>query len=229
MLNDLKRMVCKANRELQNLGIVKFTWGNVSGFDPSMGLFVIKPSGVPYAELQPEQMVVMSLDGQKVEGRLNPSTDVETHRALYLAWPMAVGGIVHTHSVYATAFAQAGEGIPAYGTTHADTFLGEVPVTRAMTPEETAQDYEYNTGKLIAETVADPDKICAVLVRQHGAFAWAKNCADAVMNAAVLEEAAQMAFLTKQINPKAGPMDRHLMEKHYFRKHGDNAYYGQKG
>lgn len=228
MLNDLKRAVCKANRDLQTLGVVKFTWGNVSGFDPSMGLFVIKPSGVPYGELQPEHMVVMSLDGQKVEGRLNPSTDAETHRALYLAWPMIVGGIVHTHSTFATSFAQAGIEIPALGTTHADHLYGDVPVTRQMTPEEIEKDYEYNTGKVIAEAVSDPEKLGAVLVREHGVFTWGKDCADAVLNAAVLEEAAKMAFITRLINPGAGPMDKNLMDKHFFRKHGENAYYGQK-
>ncbi len=228
MLNDLKRVVCKANKDLPALGVVKFTWGNVSGFDPTMGLFVIKPSGVPYSELQPELMVVMSLDGQKVEGRLNPSTDAETHRALYLAWPMVVGGIAHTHSTYATSFAQAGLGIPPLGTTHADFVYGSVPVTRHMTPEEIDKDYEYNTGKVIAETIPNPEKMGAALVREHGVFAWGKTCADAVTNAAILEETAQMAFITRLLNPSVTSMDKCLLDKHFFRKHGEGAYYGQK-
>lgn len=228
MLNDLKRVVCKANKDLAQHGIVKFTWGNVSGFDISTGLFVIKPSGVPYGELQPELMVVMSLDGQKVEGRLNPSSDSETHRAMYMSWAMNVGGIVHTHSTFATSFAQAGLPIPALGTTHADTFFGDVPVTRHMTDEEISGAYELETGNLIVSSVPDPQGVHAILVREHGPFAWGCTPAEAVMNAVVLEETAKMAFLTQALNPEAAGMSRALMERHYLRKHGPGAYYGQK-
>ena len=227
MLSDLKRTVCKANKDLAKHGVVKFTWGNVSGFDISTGLFVIKPSGVPYEDLQPELMVVMSLEGQKVEGRLNPSSDAETHRAMYMAWP-AVGGIVHTHSTFATSFAQAGLPIPALGTTHADTFFGDVPIARAMTTEEISGSYELETGNLIVSTINDPEKEHAVLVREHGPFAWGKNAAEALMNAVILEEVAKMAFLTQSLNPSATQMSKELMDKHFLRKHGPGAYYGQK-
>ena len=205
MLNDLKRAVCKANRELQVLGAMKFANGSVSGFDPSMGLFVIKPSGVPYSELQPELMVVMSLDGQKVEGRLNPSSDMETHRALYLAWPMLVRGIAHTHSTYATAFAHAGKAIHAARAAHSDHPLGDVPVTRLLRPDEIEKDYGFNTGKAIAEAISDPEKSVAVLVREHGAYTWGKTCAEAATNAAVLEAAAEMDFIVRLINPGMAP------------------------
>ena len=228
MLSDLKRTVCKANKDLAKHGVVKFTWGNVSGFDISTGLFVIKPSGVPYEDLQPELMVVMSLEGQKVEGRLNPSSDAETHRAMYMAWPMIVGGVVHTHSTFATSFAQAGQPIQALGTTHADTFFGDVPITRAMTTEEISGSYELETGNLIVSTINDPEKEHAVLVREHGPFAWGKNAAEALMNAVILEEVAKMAFLTQSLSPSATQMNKELMEKHFMRKHGPGAYYGQK-
>ncbi|MDR1691795.1 MAG: L-ribulose-5-phosphate 4-epimerase AraD [Oscillospiraceae bacterium] len=229
MLNDLKRQVCKANKELAEQGVVRFTWGNVSGFDPSMGLYVIKPSGVPYEELQPELMVVMSMEGTKVEGRLEPSVDSDIHRAIYMAWPFTVSAIAHTHSTYAVAYAQAGLPIPAIGTTHADYFGDEVPVTRPMTPEEIEGEYETNTGNLIVATAKDAERVPAVLVERHGPFVWGKTPMDAVKTAVILEEVAKNSYLTAALNPNAlTPLDPALMERHFARRNGPKAYYGQK-
>lgn len=229
MLEELKEQVCEANRRLPELGLVVFTWGNVSGIDRSRGLFVIKPSGVPYEELTPEDMVVVNLDGKKVEGRLNPSSDTPTHCELYNSFP-SVGGIVHTHSRWATIWAQAGRSIPAYGTTHADYFYGGIPCTRAMTDAEIEGEYEKETGKVIVETFRDvkPEEIPAVLVKSHGPFAWGKDCGEAVYHAAVLEEVAMMAWHTETLAPNpAADMQQTLLDKHFLRKHGANAYYGQ--
>lgn len=230
MLEALKEQVCRANLMLPEHNLVVFTWGNVSGFDRESGLFVIKPSGVPYSELKPEDMVVVNLQGEKVEGRLNPSSDTPTHAVLYSQFP-DIGGIVHTHSRWATIWAQAGRGIPAYGTTHGDYFYGTVPCTRKMTPEEIAGEYEKETGNVITETFrgANPNDIPAVLVHSHGPFTWGKDCFEAVHNSVVLEELAMMAWHTEAIAPQAlQSMQQELLDKHYLRKHGANAYYGQK-
>jgi L-ribulose-5-phosphate 4-epimerase len=233
MLEALKEQVCKANLLLPEHNLVVFTWGNVSGIDRESGLFVIKPSGVPYAELTPEDMVVVNLKGEKVEGRLNPSSDTPTHCVLYNDFPN-IGGIVHTHSRWATVWAQAGRGIPAYGTTHGDYFYGTIPCTRTMTPEEIAGEYEKETGNVIAETfqTQNPDDIPAVLVHSHGPFTWGKDCFEAVHNSVVLEELAMMAWHTEAIVPQTSQvrlsMQQELLDKHYLRKHGANAYYGQK-
>ncbi len=230
MLEQLKEKVCRANLQLPKLGLVVFTWGNVSGIDREKGLFVIKPSGVPYGELKPDDMVVVNLKGEKVEGRLNPSSDTPTHCVLYNQFP-SIGGVVHTHSRWATIFAQAGCPIPAYGTTHADYFYGPVPCTRAMTPEEIGGEYEKETGNVIAETFAGKkaEDVPAVLVRSHGPFTWGKDCDEAVYHAAVLEEVAMMAWHTEAMAGKqAVPMQQELLDKHFLRKHGANAYYGQK-
>ena len=229
MLEELKEKVCKANLELPKYGLVTFTWGNVSGVDRGSGLMVIKPSGVDYDGMTPDDMVVVSLvTGAKVEGKWKPSSDTDTHVALYNAFPN-IGGVVHTHSRWATSFAQAGKGIPAYGTTHGDYFYGEIPCTRKMTPEEIAGRYEHETGNVIIETFADKsaDDIPAVLVNSHGPFTWGKDPSNAVHNAVVLEELAFMAFHTAAMNPETGPMQQELLDKHYLRKHGKNAYYGQ--
>ena len=231
MLEELKKQVCEANLRLPKLGLVVFTWGNVSGIDRSRGLFVIKPSGVPYEELKPEDMVVVDLNGGKVEGRLNPSTDTPTHCELYNRFP-SIGGVVHTHSRWATIWAQAGRSIPAYGTTHADYFYGGVPCTREMTKEEIEGEYEKETGKVIAETFrnTDPAEVPAVLVRSHGPFTWGRDCGEAVYHAAVLEEVAMMAWHTEAIaQGPAASMPQTLLDKHFLRKHGKNAYYGQSG
>ena len=230
MLEELKELVCKANLMLPKYGLVTFTWGNVSGVDREKGLMVIKPSGVEYENMTAEDMVVVSLaTGERVEGKWKPSSDTDTHVALYNAFPN-LGGIVHTHSRWATTFAQAGKGIPAYGTTHGDYFYGEIPCTRKMTPEEIAGSYERETGNVIIETFAEKtaDEIPAVLVHSHGPFAWGKDPMDAVHNAVVLEELAFMAFHTRLLNPETGPMQPELLDKHYLRKHGKNAYYGQR-
>lgn len=230
MLEKLKEQVCQANLELPEYGLVTFTWGNVSGIDRELGLVVIKPSGVEYSGMTPEDMVVVSLEsGERVEGRWKPSSDTATHLALYRAFPN-IGGIVHTHSRWATSFAQAGVGIPAYGTTHGDYFYGEIPCTRRMTPEEIGGGYELETGNVIIETFAgrQPDDIPAVLVHSHGPFTWGTDPRNAVHNAVVLEELAFMAFHTTALNPDIGPMQQELLDKHYLRKHGKNAYYGQK-
>ena len=228
MLEKLKEEVLRANLDLVRHGLVIMTWGNVSGIDRESGLMVIKPSGVSYDRMTAADMVVTDLDGNVMEGTLNPSTDAPTHRALYRAFPGA-GGIVHTHSTWATAWAQACRPVPCLGTTHADHFYGAVPVTRKLTEKETADDYEYNTGLIIAEALkgSDPMSMPAVLVASHGPFIWGATPADAVHNAVVLEEVARMAAISATLaDPKE--IDRHLLDRHYLRKHGKNAYYGQK-
>lgn len=228
-LAELKKEVCRANLELVERGLVLYTWGNVSAVDRARGLVVIKPSGVEYEKMQPEHMVVLTLEGEQVEGALRPSSDTPTHLALYRAFP-GVGGIAHTHSTWATVWAQAGRGIPCYGTTHADSFYGEVPCTRPMAPEEIREDYEANTGKVIAEAFrnTDPLAVPAALVFQHGPFTWGRDAMKAVENSAVLEQAARMAHAAELCNPKIRPIRKELLDKHYLRKHGKDAYYGQK-
>ncbi len=229
MLEELKKQVCEANLELPKHGLVTFTWGNVSGVDRESGLMVIKPSGIDYEHMMPEDMVVVSLStGERVEGRWKPSSDTATHAALYRAFPN-IGGVVHTHSRWATSFAQAGRGIPAYGTTHGDYFYGEIPCTRRMSPAEIGGEYEAETGKVIVETFADrsADDIPAVLVHSHGPFTWGTDPNNAVHNAVVLEELAFMAFHTAALSPQITPMQQELLDRHYLRKHGKNAYYGQ--
>lgn len=230
MLEDLKRKVYEANMLLPEYGLVTFTWGNVSGIDREAGLFVIKPSGMEYDRLSPEDMVVVDLEGQKVEGRWNPSSDTPTHLELYRAFPK-IGGIVHTHSSWATSWAQAGRGIPCYGTTHADYIYGEVPCVRRLTKEEIEEGYERNTGRLIADFFADKsyEAVPAVLCKNHGPFAWGKDVYEAVHHAVVLEEVAKMAARCEWINPQVKPAPQELQDKHYNRKHGENAYYGQNG
>lgn len=235
MLEKLKEEVCKANLDLPKHGLVVFTWGNVSGYDPETKLFVIKPSGVPYDQLTPADMVVCDLDGNKVEGELNPSSDTPTHAVLYRQFP-GIGGVVHTHSRWATIWSQAGCGIPAYGTTHGDYFYGEIPCTRKMTPAEigtvTTGEYEKETGNVIVETFKngkiDPIHVPAVLVHSHGPFSWGKDCNEAVYNAVVLEEVAMMAWHTENTEGvRMQPMQQELLDKHFLRKHGEHAYYGQ--
>lgn len=230
MLEALKQKVLKANLDLVKNGLVLFTWGNVSAIGKETKLVVIKPSGVSYDEMTAEDMVVVDLNGKIVEGKLNPSSDTPTHLELYKAYP-EIGGIVHTHSTYATGFAQAGRNIPAYGTTHADYFYGEVPCARSLTKAEVETEYEKNTGKVIIETFRDKDVVAipACLVKHHGVFAWGKDANEAVYHATVVEEVAKMACLTERINEKAELAENYLMDKHYNRKHGTNAYYGQKG
>lgn len=229
MLEKLKQEVYEANLELPQKGLVVYTWGNVSGIDRNSGLVVIKPSGVPYDELKPEHMVVIDLDGNKIEGNLNPSSDTPTHLTLYKNLP-ELGGIVHTHSLWATSWAQAGRGIPAFGTTHADYFYGEIPCSRKLSPKEIEGQYEYETGKVILETidVQFPLYIPGVLVNNHGPFSWGKNPSEAVHNAVVLEEVAKMAYNTVNLNPSISKLDNALLDKHFLRKHGKNSYYGQK-
>lgn len=229
MLDELKEAVWRANLDLPRYRLVTFTWGNASGIDRERGLVVIKPSGVPYEELRPEHMVTVDLDGRVVEGRLRPSSDTPTHLALYRAF-VDIGGIVHTHSPWATIWAQAGRAIPPLGTTHADYFYGEIPCTRRMTEEEIRGAYELETGNVIIETFRDrnPADVPGVLVHGHGPFVWGKDALDAVHNAVVLEEVAKLAYRTLQLNPDAPPIDRALLDKHYLRKHGAGAYYGQK-
>lgn len=231
MLEELKKEVYEANMLLPKYGLVTFTWGNVSGVDREKGLFVIKPSGVPYEELKPEDMVVVDLDGNKVEGMMNPSSDTPTHAILYQNFP-SIGGVVHTHSSFATSWAQSGRSIPCYGTTHADYYYGPVPCLRCLSKEEIETEYEKNTGRLIVDEFArmnlDPEAVSAVLCKNHGPFAWGKNPEDAVHGAVVLEEVAKMAFRTELINPKVAPAPQELQDKHYYRKHGAGAYYGQK-
>ena len=229
MLEQLKRDVCQANLDLVKAGLVIQTWGNASGIDRRRGLVVIKPSGVPYDGMMPKHMVVVSLqNGKVVEGRLKPSSDTATHLVLYRAFP-SIGGIVHTHSLYATAWAQAKKGLPAYGTTQADYWHGEVPCTRRLTTAELQSDYEANTGHIIVERFKqlDPSEHPAVLVASHGPFAWGKNVADAVHNADVLEFIARLASETLGLNPKVKPMPLALLDKHFLRKHGAHATYGQ--
>lgn len=228
MLNDLKKSVFEANLNLVKHGLVIFTWGNVSGIDREQGLVVIKPSGVSYDDMSAGDMVVVDIEGRVVEGNLKPSSDTPTHLVLYKAFP-DIGGIVHTHSSWATAWAQAGKSIPALGTTHADYFYGQVPCTRKLTQKEIESAYEIETGHVIVETFQnlDPNAVPGVLVNNHAPFAWGKTPDDAVHNAKVLEEVARMAYHTLQINPTTS-IDQFLLDKHYFRKHGKNAYYGQK-
>ena len=230
MLEELKKEVYEANMMLPKHGLVTFTWGNVSGIDREKGLFVIKPSGVDYDKLSPEDMVVMDLDGNKVEGRYKPSFDTPTHVEIYRGFP-EVGGVVHTHSSWATSWAQAGRGIPCYGTTHADYMYGEIPCVRTLTQEEIDAGYEKNTGVLIVDYFKanniDVVAMPAVLCKNHGPFAWGKDAHEAVHNAVVLDEVAKMAARCELINPKNKPAPQELQDKHYFRKHGANAYYGQ--
>ena len=245
MLEELKKRVYEANMDLERHGLITFTWGNASGIDRERGLFVIKPSGVAYEKLTPEMMVVMDLSGKVVEGDLNPSSDAKTHLVLYNSFPK-IGGIVHTHSSWATSWAQAGRGIPCYGTTHADYFYGSVPCVRNLTKEEIDDDYEYNTGVLIAKHFAKMDaerppladtadmeqtecyvSVPCVLCKNHGPFAWGKSPEEAVYHAVVLEEVAKMAARTERLNPSVEPAPKILQDKHYLRKHGKNAYYGQ--
>jgi L-ribulose-5-phosphate 4-epimerase len=228
VLERLKQEVLEANLDLPKYRMVTFTWGNVSGIYREQGLVVIKPSGVPYEELRLEDMVVVDLDGNIVEGRLLPSSDTPTHLVLYRAFPK-IGGIVHTHSPWATSWAQAGRGIPALGTTHADYFYGEIPCTRRMTETEINGAYELETGNVIVEafTDIDPLQIPGVLVNCHAPFTWGKDAHNAVHNAVVLEEVAKIASRTNALNPSVTRMDQNLLDRHYLRKHGANAYYGQ--
>lgn len=228
MLEELKEIVYKANIELPRRGLVTYTWGNVSGIDRASGLFVIKPSGVEYEELKPADMVVMDLEGNRVEGEYNPSSDTATHLELYKAFPN-IGGVVHTHSPWATSWAQAGRSIPCYGTTHADYFYGEVPCARGLTREEIENDYEKHTGMVIVETFVGRsyEHTPGVLCANHGPFTWGKDANEAVHNAVVLEEVAKMAVQTERLRPHDANAPGYLMDKHFYRKHGDKAYYGQ--
>ena len=228
MLEALKQEVLEANLLLPKHGLITFTWGNVSGIDRESGLVVIKPSGVSYDGMTAEDMVVVDLQGKVVEGKWKPSSDTPTHLALYRAFP-EMGGIVHTHSRWATSFAQAGMPIPAMGTPQGEYFYGDIPCTRKMTPEEIAGEYELETGNVIIETFKDidPMTIPAVLVHSHGPFTWGTDAMNAVHNAVVLEEVAFMDFHAMAMNPQAGRMQQELLDKHYLRKHGKNAYYGQ--
>lgn len=229
MLENLKQKVYEANLKLVEYKLVLFTWGNVSEIDRETGLVVIKPSGVSYETMKPEDMVVMNLDGEKVEGELNPSSDTPTHLELYRRFP-EIGGVAHTHSTFAVSFAQAASDIPCYGTTHADFAFGSVPCTRDLTKEEIEDEYELNTGKVIAECFEtrkiDYNAVPAVLVRSHGPFTWGKDGYDAAKNSAILEEVAKMSYLSRTLD--AEPANEHILKKHYYRKHGANAYYGQK-
>lgn len=231
MLSELKQSVLKANLQLPQYNLVTFTWGNVSGIDREKNLIVIKPSGVPYEELHVEDMVVVDFSGNIVEGKLRPSSDTPTHLVLYKAFP-TIGGIVHTHSAWATSWAQAGRSIPALGTTHADYFYGEIPCTRKMKEFEILGDYEIKTGLVIADTFhkqqLDPEQIPGVLVDGHAPFVWGKDPCKAVENAVVLEEVAKIATSTYTLNPKVEQINQKLLDRHFYRKHGMNAYYGQK-
>lgn len=229
MLESLKAEVLKANLLLPKYGLVVFTWGNVSAIDREKGLVAIKPSGVEYDAMTADDIVIVDLDGKVIEGKLKPSSDTPTHLELYRKFP-DLGGIVHTHSRWATIFAQAKQPIKAYGTTHADYFYGEIPCTRLLSEAEIAGDYELNTGKVIVETFTniDPDFVPGVVVASHGPFAWGKDALDAVHNAVVMEEVAMMDWHAKQSNPLLEPMQKELLDKHFLRKHGKNAYYGQR-
>ena len=229
MLEELKKAVYEANMLLPKHNLVTFTWGNVSQIDRETGYFAIKPSGVDYEKLTPDDMVIMNLEGNKIEGRYNPSSDTPTHLELYRAFPK-IGGVVHTHSPWATSWAQAGRGIPCYGTTHADYMYGEIPCVRCLTKEEIDMAYEKNTGLLIVDYFKDKDyeAVPAVLCKNHGPFTWGKDGHEAVHNAVVLEEVAKMAARCEMINPQVKPAPQELQDKHYYRKHGVNAYYGQK-
>ena len=230
MLKKLKHAVYEANMELPRRGLVTYTWGNVSGIDRDKGLVVIKPSGVEYEDLSPDQLVVLDLEGHVVEGDLNPSSDTKTHLALYRAFPQ-LGGIVHTHSPHAVAWAQAGEDIPCYGTTHADYFYGPVPCARSLTHAEVDEDYELNTGLVIVQTLKErginPLHVPGIVCRNHGPFTWGKDAAQAVYHAVVLEEVARMAMYTRLVNAGAPSAPQYVQDKHFLRKHGPNAYYGQ--
>ena len=231
MLKELREEVYRANMELPGRGLVVYTWGNVSGIDREKGLVVIKPSGVEYEDLSPENLVIVDMDCRIVEGDMNPSSDTKTHVELYKSFA-EIGGIVHTHSPHAVGWAQAGRDIPCYGTTHADYFYGSVPCTRNLTAQEVDEDYELNTGKVIAETFAerklDPLAVPGVICHSHGPFTWGKNAAQAVYHAVVLEEVAKMAMYTVNIFAQAPEAPQYVQDKHYLRKHGPNAYYGQK-
>lgn len=231
MLEELKKEVYEANMLLPKYNLVTFTWGNVSGIDREAGVFVIKPSGVEYDKLTPEDMVVVDLNGNKVEGKYNPSSDTATHVVLYNRFPQ-IGGVVHTHSSWATSWAQAGRDIPCYGTTHADYFYGPIPCVRNLTKEEIEEAYEKNTGVLIADDFGEKNRdysaVPGVLCKNHGVFTWGENANEAVHNAVVIEEVAKMAARCEIINLKNQPAPQELQDKHYFRKHGANAYYGQK-
>jgi len=227
-LENLRERVCRANLELVDLGLVALTWGNVSACDRESGLVVIKPSGVDYEELKPQNMVVVDLEGRRIEGELNPSSDTPTHLELYRTFP-DIAGVAHTHSDYASMFAQARQAIPCLGTTHADHFYGEIPLTRMITREEVEEDYEGNTGKVIAErfTHIEPLEMPAVLVVGHGAFTWGKSPEEAVLNSLALEKTAKMAWGSLCLDAAVPPLPQHLLDKHYQRKHGPKAYYGQ--
>ena len=235
MLKELREKVYEANMDLPKHGLVVFTWGNASELDRESGLFVIKPSGVDYEDLSPESMVVCDLDGNVVEGDLNPSSDTATHAYLYRKWGKEIGGVVHTHSSWAVSWAQAGREIPSYGTTHADYFYGPVPCMRGLTEAEIEEAYELNTGKVIVEGFTggtgqasiDPVAVPGCLVRNHGPFSWGKDAAAAVYHAVVLEEVAKMAAHPEMLKPAVEPAPQYLLDKHYLRKHGPNAYYGQ--
>ena len=228
MWEDVKKRVHKANLLLKSSGLITLTWGNASEIIRSAGVVIIKPSGVDYDTMTPDDMVVVDLDGKVIEGNLAPSSDLPTHLELYRAFP-GIGGVAHAHSRWTTVFAQAGHSIPALGTTHADNFYGDIPCTRKMTQEEIFAEYEKNTGSVIVETFAcqNPDEIPAVLVHSHGPFTWGRDAVKAVENAVVLEESAMMAYYTLQLSPHA-KLQSELADKHYFRKHGANAYYGQR-
>ncbi|MBC1227016.1 L-ribulose-5-phosphate 4-epimerase [Listeria booriae] len=230
MLEDLKEEVFQANLELPERGLIKYTWGNVSAFDKASQCFVIKPSGVGYAEMKASDMVVVDLDNHVVEGDLNPSSDTPTHAVLYRNFP-EIGGIVHTHSTWATIWAQAGLDVPAMGTTHADTFFGSVPCARVLTQDEIDAGYEHETGNVIVETFSErgvnPTDVPGVLLHGHGPFTWGKDATSAVMNAVVLDEVCKMNYYTRQLNSYAEELPKRVLDKHYLRKHGKNAYYGQ--
>lgn len=230
MLSDLKTQVCAANRALEPSGLVRLTWGNVSGIDRASGLWAIKPSGVDYGDLTPEDIVVLDLDGQVVEGTLRPSSDTKTHLHLYRSFP-EIGGITHTHSVHATMFSQAGRELPCYGTTHADHFHGTVPLVRALTPSEVAEDYEHHTGVAIVERLRElnlsPLEMPAVLQLHHAPFTFGRDAMDSLKNSIALEMCAQMALGTLALNPDVASIPAHILEKHHLRKHGPGAYYGQ--
>ncbi len=228
MLEQLKKDVYEANMELWEKGLVIYTWGNVSGIDREKNLMVIKPSGVGYESMGPEDMVVVDMEGNVVEGNYKPSSDTATHLVMYRTYPQ-IGGVVHTHSTWAVTFAQAGMDIPAFGTTHADYFYGDIPCTRDLTAQEIEEAYEKNTGNVIVETIGDGDvmAIPGIIVKNHGPFAWGKTPGGAVYNAVVLDKVAEMAYKTMTLNPRVARVPQYLLDKHYFRKHGANAYYGQ--